>query len=77
MMRKEYLKTYEIKSIGKSRLAKMSSVICIGDFTSVYLAITRGIDPTPVKSIGSLKKRLKQDGTKERIINELQKIAKK
>ena len=77
MMRKQSLKIYEIKSIGKSRLAKMSSVICIGDFTSVYLAITRGIDPTPVKSIGSLKKRLKQNGTKEKIIDELQKIAKK
>jgi glucose/mannose-6-phosphate isomerase len=77
LMRKESLKTYEIKSIGKSSMAKMSSVICTGDFTSVYLAILRGIDPTPVKSIASLKEKLKQSGTKEKIINELQKIAKK
>jgi glucose/mannose-6-phosphate isomerase len=77
LMRKKSLKIYEIKSIGKSRLAKMSSVICTGDFTSVYLAIMRGIDPTPVKSIASLKEKLKQSGTKEKIISELQKIAKK
>jgi glucose/mannose-6-phosphate isomerase len=77
LMRKKSLKIYEVKGVGKSRLAKMSSVICIGDFTSVYLAIMRGIDPTPVKSIASLKEKLKQSGTKEKIIGELQKIAKK
>jgi len=77
LMCKKSLKTYEVKSIGKSRLAKMSSVICTGDFTSVYLAILRGIDPTPVKSIASLKEKLKQSGIKEKIMNELKKIAKK
>jgi glucose/mannose-6-phosphate isomerase len=77
LMRKKSLKIHEIKSIGKSRLAKMSSVICTGDFISVYLAIMRGIDPTPVKSIASLKEKLKQSGTKEKIIGELQKIARK
>ncbi|HVP92404.1 MAG TPA: bifunctional phosphoglucose/phosphomannose isomerase [Acidobacteriota bacterium] len=77
LMRKKFSRIYEIKSIGKSQLAKMSSVICTGDFTSVYLAIMRGIDPTPVKSIASLKEKLKRSGTKEKIINELQKIARK
>jgi hypothetical protein len=41
------------------------------------LAVMRGVDPTPVKSIASLKEKLKQSGTKEKIINELQKMAKK
>jgi glucose/mannose-6-phosphate isomerase len=77
LMRKKSLKIYEIKSIGKSQLAKMSSVICTGDFTSVYLAVMRGIDPTPVKSIASLKEKLKRSGTREKVINELQKIARK
>jgi glucose/mannose-6-phosphate isomerase len=77
LMHKKSLKIYEIKGIGKSRLAKMSSVICTGDFISVYLALMRGVDPTPVKSIASLKEKLKQSGTKEKIMNELQKIAKK
>ncbi len=74
LISKKSRKIFEIQSIGKSRLAKMSSVICIGDFTSVYLAIIRGIDPTPVKSITLLKERMKQSGMKREIISELQKI---
>jgi glucose/mannose-6-phosphate isomerase len=74
---KESVKVFEIQSFGKSKLAKMSSVICIGDFTSVYLAIMRGIDPTPVKTIDLLKKKVKQSGVKEKIIRELQKFAEK
>jgi hypothetical protein len=54
----------------------MCSVICVGDFTSVYLAIMHGIDPTPVKTINVLKEKLKQTGFKDRIIGELQKLAK-
>jgi glucose/mannose-6-phosphate isomerase len=77
LISKKLMKILEIRSIGKSELAKMSSVICIGDFTSVYLAIMRGIDPTPVKTIALLKKKMKQSGIKEEIIRELQKIAAK
>jgi glucose/mannose-6-phosphate isomerase len=75
LMSRKSVKILEIQSIGKSDLAKMSSVICIGDFTSVYLAIMRGIDPTPVKSIALLKEKMKQSGTKREILHELQKIA--
>jgi len=74
---KESVKVFEIQSFGKSRLAKMSSVICVGDFTSVYLAIMRGIDPTPVKTIDLLKKKVKRSGVKEKIIRELQKFSAK
>jgi glucose/mannose-6-phosphate isomerase len=74
---KESVKVFEIQSIGKSRLAKMSSVICTGDFTSVYLAIVRGIDPTPVKTIALLKEKMKRSGVKEKIIRELQKFSTK
>jgi glucose/mannose-6-phosphate isomerase len=70
-------KSFEVWSKGKTRLAKMSSVICTGDFTSVYLAVLRGIDPTPVKSIDALKQRLKETGNKEKTISELQKLVKK
>ena len=65
----------EVWSIGEGKLAKMLSTIYIGDFTSVYLAIIRGVDPTPVKSISLLKERIKKTGVKERIIKELQKFA--
>jgi glucose/mannose-6-phosphate isomerase len=67
---------FEVWSKGKSTLAKMASVICIGDFTSVYLAVLRGIDPTPVRTIDVLKKRLKETGIKEKTVQELKKLAK-
>ena len=68
-------KLFEVWTRGKSALAKMLSAICIGDFTSVYLAILREVDPTPVKTIALLKEKMKQSGTKERVIRELEKLA--
>jgi hypothetical protein len=49
----------------------------MGDFTSVYLAVLRGIDPTPVKTIVLLKERLKETGVREKVVRELEKLAKK
>ena len=69
-------KIFEIHSTGESIMAKMFSVICAGDFTSVYLAVLRGIDPTPVRTIDLLKKKIKQSGFKEKVLRELQKLAK-
>jgi hypothetical protein len=68
-------KMFEVWAQGKSALAKMLSAICIGDFTSVYLAILRKVDPTPVKTIALLKEKMKQSGTKEKVIRELEKLA--
>ena len=48
----------EIWSQGKSSLARMFSLICLGDFVSFYLALLNGVDPTPVERIQTLKKRL-------------------
>ncbi len=48
----------EIHSQGKSRLARLFSMITIGDWVSFYLAILYKIDPTPVVIIESLKKEL-------------------
>ena len=70
-------KIFEVWSSGQSRLAKMLYTIYIGDFTSVYLAILRGVDPTPVETISLLKERITQSGVKEKIIDELQKLCKK
>ena len=66
---------FEVWTQGETKMAKMLSTICIGDFTSVYLAILRKIDPTPVKTIDLLKKQMKQTGIKEKIIRELEKLA--
>jgi len=68
---------FEVWSQGKSALARMLSTICIGDFTSVYLAILRKVDPTPVNTIALLKEKMKQSGTKEKVIRELEKITAK
>ncbi len=51
-------KVLEIPANGKQRLAKMFSVMLKGDFASVYLAILRGLDPTPVKTIDETKAEL-------------------
>ena len=68
------LELFEVPAQGKSPLAKMLSTVCIGDFTSIYLAFLHGVDPTPVKTINYLKDTLKQNGVKEKIISELSKL---
>jgi len=50
----------EVWSRGESLLERFLSLIYIGDFVSFYLAIKRGVDPTPVDSIERLKKYLKK-----------------
>jgi glucose/mannose-6-phosphate isomerase len=49
-----------IDSQGKSELSQMMSLIYLGDWVSYYLAILNETDPTPVKAIDYLKKRLSQ-----------------
>jgi len=68
------LSIYEIWSQGKSSLAKMFSVIAVADFLSNYLAVQRGIDPTPVQTIDKLKNALKKNCVKEQVIKEIEKI---
>ena len=67
-------KQFEVWAQGKSTLGKMLSAILVGDFTSVYLAILRGVDPTPVQTINTLKKKLAETGRKEKMIHELEKF---
>lgn len=45
---------------GKGFLSQMFSLIVLGDYASVYLALLRGVDPTPVGTIEKLKVRLKE-----------------
>ncbi|MCL4459095.1 MAG: bifunctional phosphoglucose/phosphomannose isomerase [Chloroflexi bacterium] len=47
-----------VKALGKSSFAQMMSALYFGDFTSYYLAILYGVDPTPVSVIGYLKEQL-------------------
>ncbi|TRO53583.1 bifunctional phosphoglucose/phosphomannose isomerase [Candidatus Bathyarchaeota archaeon] len=64
-------KIFEVWSQGKCDLARMLSTVCIGDFTSVYLAVLYGVDPTPVETISLLKEKMKNVGTKEKVKREL------
>ncbi len=48
----------EVRSEGKSLLARLFSLIYLGDWLSFYLGILYGVDPTPVESIESLKRKL-------------------
>ncbi len=66
--------TFDLRVQGKSPLAKMLSTILVGDFISVYLAVLRGVDPTPVQTINYLKTSLTENGVKEKIIAELEKL---
>jgi len=45
---------------GSYPLTKMISAIYIGDWTSYYLALKYGTDPTPVKIVEELKKKLRE-----------------
>lgn len=49
-----------IDSRGESELSQMMGLAYLGDWVSYYLAILNEIDPTPVKAIDYLKKRLSQ-----------------
>jgi len=54
-------KTLEVHAVGKSSLAKMFSVLFVGDLTSVYLAILLGVDPAPVKIIAAMKHEMQKN----------------
>ena len=51
-------KILEIYARGKGRLAKMFSVLLVGDLASVFLAILQGVDPAPVKTIDLIKREM-------------------
>jgi glucose/mannose-6-phosphate isomerase len=74
LMLEETEKIFEVWTVGERKLARMLYAIHIGDLTSVYLAVLRGVDPTPVKSIALLKDRITGNGVKDRILGELQRL---
>lgn len=51
----------EVWSEGDGLLARIYSLVYIGDFTSFYLAILNGVDPTPVERIDFLKRELAKE----------------
>ncbi len=49
---------FEVEAQGASRLTRMLTTIYLGDYISVYLALLREVDPTPVRAIEELKRKL-------------------
>jgi glucose/mannose-6-phosphate isomerase len=58
ILQKYASKVIEVESEGRSLLARMFSLIYLGDWVSFYLAILNHEDPTPVKVIDYLKNEL-------------------
>ncbi|HIE44316.1 MAG TPA: bifunctional phosphoglucose/phosphomannose isomerase, partial [Candidatus Omnitrophica bacterium] len=50
----------EVTSRGEGLLSRIFSLIYIGDYVSFYLAILKGVDPTEIRSIDRLKRRMKE-----------------
>ncbi len=48
-----------VHSLGRSRLARMFSLVHLGDWVSLYLAFLNGEDPSPVAVIDRLKEQLR------------------
>jgi glucose/mannose-6-phosphate isomerase len=51
-------KVFRYDGGGGGRLSRMISLLMLGDFTSIYLALLYGVDPTPVENIDYLKSKL-------------------
>jgi glucose/mannose-6-phosphate isomerase len=58
ILKDEGVEVIEVYSQGQGLLSRILSLIYIGDFTSLYLAILYGIDPTPVDRVTYLKQEL-------------------
>ena len=61
LMRDDGVQMKEVWSEGQSLLTRIFSLIYLGDFVSIYLAALYGEDPTPVRRINELKKRLSEE----------------
>jgi glucose/mannose-6-phosphate isomerase len=48
----------EVRARGEGTLARLMSAMYVGDYTSLYLAFLRGMDPAPVDMIEDLKRSL-------------------
>ncbi|UCD92722.1 MAG: bifunctional phosphoglucose/phosphomannose isomerase [Methanobacteriota archaeon] len=51
-------KTHEVWSEGKTILSRMLHNLYLGDYVSFYLAVLKGVDPTPVRAIMEVKKKV-------------------
>lgn len=50
--------SHEVWARGRSPLGRLLSLVSMGDHTATYLALARGVDPTPIDAIVRLKRAL-------------------
>jgi glucose/mannose-6-phosphate isomerase len=50
--------THRVSTVGKLPVERVLSLVLLGDLVSLYLAVLRGVDPTPVDILVELKARL-------------------
>jgi glucose/mannose-6-phosphate isomerase len=58
LIRARDIEVIEVPSQGEGPMARMFSLLHLGDFVSYYLAILNEVDPTPVEPIENLKREL-------------------
>ncbi|MDP4198396.1 MAG: bifunctional phosphoglucose/phosphomannose isomerase [Bacteroidota bacterium] len=61
ILRGKQVPVVEIKAEGTTRLERMLSLIAMADWTSLYLALFAGTDPTPIQTMEELKKKLSRE----------------
>jgi glucose/mannose-6-phosphate isomerase len=59
LLEREGIPFQRVEGRGTSPLSQILSTIILGDYTSYYLAVLQGIDPSPVPPIDFIKNRLK------------------
>jgi glucose/mannose-6-phosphate isomerase len=52
--------TFRVQTRGATALERVISLVLLGDLVSLYMAVLRGVDPTPVAVIEELKAKLAQ-----------------
>jgi glucose/mannose-6-phosphate isomerase len=50
--------TFRVESVGESRTERVISLVLLGDLVSIYMAVLRSVDPSPVDLIAHLKSAL-------------------
>ena len=58
ILQEEGVATHVVLARGSSPLARALSLVQLGDWTSYYLAVLAGVDPTPIAKIDRLKRAL-------------------
>ncbi len=53
--------TLRVESRGSNRIERLLSLVLLGDLVSIYLAVLRGVDPSPMDAIDKLKTALAGD----------------